>query len=84
MFKHYGLTGQTVKVEIKSGKSPAHPWGYAEQDMKIIMETPYFLTALVLPHRNPEGFGLSHLYVTTLHKHDIQIGEIILNGGIIK
>lgn len=77
MFKYYGLAGQTVKVKRKSGESPACPWGYAEQKMKVMMETPYFITALVLPHRNPRSSGLSHLYVTTLHKHDIQIGEII-------
>lgn len=81
MFSHYGLAGQTVRVKRRNGESDAYPWGYTIQKMRITMETPYFLVAEVLPHRHPLGFGLSFPYLTTLHKHDIQTGDFIINGG---
>lgn len=83
-FKNYGLEGQTIKVSRKAGESDAYPWGYAEQDMKVEKETPYFLLCTVLKHLNPHGFGPSKPYRTTLHKHDIQAGNFIINGGSIK
>ena len=83
-FKHYGLEGQTISVKRKAGESDAYPWGYAEQEMKVEKETPYFLSCTVLPHRNPHKFKTSRPYRTTLHKHDIQAGNIIINGGSIK
>lgn len=81
MFKHYSLAGQTIKVKTKRGESTERPWGYAEQKMCVDMETPYFLLLTVLPHMNPHGFGLSQPYQTTIHKHDIEVGEFIINGG---
>lgn len=84
MFKHYDLEGQTIRVKRKSGESDAYPWGYAEQMLRVDKETPYFLSCTVLPHKNPHGFGMSTPYRTTLHKHDIQIGEFIINGGAIR
>lgn len=83
MYRHYGLTGKTVKVKQKPSNNPAIFWEYGEQQMQVVLETPYFLSAIVLPHMNPQGFGLSHPYVVTLHKHDIKSGNIILNGGAI-
>ena len=26
MYKHYGLTGETVKVKLKNGDSDRYPW----------------------------------------------------------
>lgn len=69
MTKNYGLTGQTVTVKRKSGESA---------------EYPSFLVGTVLPHRHPEGFKESYPYTTTINKHDIQIGEMIVNGGAIR
>lgn len=84
MFKHYGLTGQTISVKAKHGESAECPWGYDEQKMRVNMETAYFLLLTVLPHRHPMGFGLSRPYRTTIHKHDIQVGDFIINGGAIR
>lgn len=80
----YGLSGQTITVKRKSGESDAYPWGYAEQKAKVIGEYPNYLVIEILPHRHPQGFGLSHPYRCTICKHDIQIGEMIINGGAIK
>ena len=38
MFKHYGLTGETVTLKPKHGESDAYPWGYAPQKAKITAE----------------------------------------------
>lgn len=85
MYKHYGLAGQTVKVRRKKlGETDAEPWAYGEQNMKIEAEYDCFLVATVLPHRNPEGTGISKPYPATLHKHDIQCGDILINGGAIR
>ncbi len=85
MFKHYNLTGQTVKVKRKTQKATdEEPWAYTEQKMKIVAEYPTFLRAVVLPHMNPKGFDVSHPYMTCLHKHDIECGDIIMNGGAIR
>lgn len=83
-FKHYGLEGQTIRVKRKSGESDAYPWGYAEQSLRVNKETPYFLSCTVLPHKHPHGFGMSTPYSTTISKHEIQTGEMIINGGAIK
>ena len=85
MFKHYGLAGQTVKVRKKRlGETKEDPWAYGEQNMKIEAEYPCFLQATVLPHMNPQGFAPSKPYQTCIHKHDIQSGEVLLNGGAIR
>ncbi|MCC8066426.1 MAG: hypothetical protein LIO94_04915 [Clostridiales bacterium] len=85
MYKHYGLTGQTVKVRRKKlGETDAEPWAYGEQDMKIEGEYEHFLTATVLPHKNPSGTGISKPYPVTIHKFDIQCGDILINGGEIR
>lgn len=87
MFRHYGLAGQVIKVKKKhpaSLESKTDPWAYAQQSMRVEMETPYFLSCTVLPHRHPLGLSMSTPYRVTLHKHDIQSGEIIINGGAIK
>ncbi len=85
MFKHYGLTGETVKVRRKRlGETKEEPWAYAEQNMKIEAEYPCFLVATVLPHKNPQGFALSKPYTVSIHKHDIQCGDVLLNGGAIR
>ncbi|MDD2979167.1 MAG: hypothetical protein PHN80_04270 [Hespellia sp.] len=84
MTKDYGLTGQTVTVKRKSGESAAYPWGYAEQQIAITAEYPNFLVGTLLPHRHPDGFKESYPYTTTINKHDIQIGEMIVNGGAIR
>ena len=82
--KEYGLTGQTVKVKLKAGTSDRYPWNGMEVPVKIVSEYPCFLLGLVLPHRNPKGWGMSAPYQITIHKHDIFIGEMIINGGAVK
>ncbi|MCC8073676.1 MAG: hypothetical protein LIO62_06075 [Clostridiales bacterium] len=85
MFKHYGLTGKTVKLRrVPIGDTPENPWAYAEQNVKVKAEYPNFLLVVILPHKNIQGYGLSFPYKTCIHKNDIQIGDVLLNGGAIK
>lgn len=87
MYKNYGLTGKTVKVrkqKLGSLDDKNEPWSYAEQKMRVEQETPYFLTCTVLPHKHPLGFGPSQPYRITVHKHDIESGEVLINGGGIR
>ncbi len=83
-FKHYGLTGKTVKVKLKKGHSEAYPWQGKAVPVLITGEYDNFLSGTVLPHYAPHGFGLSKPYPITIHKHDILIGEMIINGGAVK
>ena len=46
--------------------------------MRVIKEYPRFWLCEVLPHKNPEGFGISKVYPMTLCKHSISIREIII------
>lgn len=84
MMKHYGLTGETVKLGHKAGETTACPWGYTEQKVRITAEYPCLLVAVVLPHRHPHGFGLSKPYNICINKVDIMLGEMIINGGAIR
>lgn len=81
--RHYGLTGQTVKVKLKKGNSDAYPWEGMEVPVRITAEYPTYLCGTVLPHRNPKGLGSSREYPVTISKHDIFTGEMIVNGGAI-
>ena len=82
--KHYGLTGETVKVKQKSTVGSPLPWEGMEVTVVIIAEYPAFLIGEVLPHRHPGGFGISQPYRVTINKHDIFTGEMIINGGTIR
>lgn len=82
--KHYGLTGQTVRVRQKSWQGSPYPWGKMEVPVKITAEYPRFLCGTVMPHRNPFGLGESIPYPITINKHDVFIGEMIINGGKIR
>lgn len=84
MIKNYGLTGEAVNVKLKSGDSDRYPWQGQTVPVLITGEYPNFLTGVVLPHRAPHGFGLSYPYPITIDKHDIQIGEMIVNGGSLR
>ena len=84
MYEHYGLTGKTVKAKFKGGDSDAYPWQGMAVPVLITGEYDNFLVGEVLPHYAPHGFGLSHPYPITICKHDIEIGEMIINGGTIK
>lgn len=84
MYKHYGLIGETIKVKFKKGDSDAYPWQGMTVPVRIIGEYDAFLVGEVLPHLAPNGFGLSHPYTITIDKHDIQIGEMIINGGKVR
>lgn len=83
MWKEYGLTGQTVKARLKRGNSDAYPWEGLTVPVLITAEYPAFLVGTVLPHDHPGGFGKSKPYTITISKHDVAIGEMILNGGAI-
>lgn len=83
MNKCYGLVGKTIKVKFKKGDSDAYPWQGQAVPVLITGEYDNFLVGTVLPHHAPHGFGLSIPYPVTINKHDIQIGEMILNGGAI-
>lgn len=84
MFKHYGLTGETVTLKPKHGESDAYPWGYAPQKAKITAEYPFLLVAVIEPHYHPHGMGISRPYDVCIKKHDILIGEMLINGGAIR
>jgi hypothetical protein len=84
MFKFYGLTGETVKAKLRQGDSDSYPWQGIEVPVLITGEYENYLVGTVLPHHAPHGFGLSHPYPITISKHDIETGEMIINGGTIK
>ena len=84
MYKHYGLTGETVKVKFKRRDSDAYPWQCRTVPVLITGEFENFLVGEVLPHYAPNGFGLSVPYPITINKQDIMIGEMIINGGSVK
>ena len=82
--RHYGLTGKTVRVKARNEKTDRNSWYGMEAQVKITAEYPAFLCGLVMPHRNPYGMGVSRPYPITITKHDIYIGEMIINGGSIR
>lgn len=84
MYKHYGLTGETVNLRHKAGETASCPWGYTEQKVRIVSEHLYVLVALILPHFHPHGFGESLPYSICINKADIMLGEMIINGGAIR
>lgn len=84
MSKNYGLTGETVMVKLKRGSSDAYPWQGMAVPVLITGEYENFFVGEVLPHYSPNGFGLSHPYPITIDKHDVLIGEMIINGGSIR
>ena len=84
MNKNYGLTGKTVKAKFNGGDSDAYPWQGMAVPVLITGEYENFLVGEVLPHYAPHGCGLSHTYPITICKHDIEIGDMIINGGTIK
>ena len=79
--KHYGLTGQTVRVKENNTSGSALPWEGLEVEVTITAEYPTFLLGVVMPHWHPGGFGISHPYRVTINKHDIFTGRMIINGG---
>lgn len=81
-FKYYGLkSGTTLYAKRKPSLGMIYPWGGIEVPVRVEAEYPTFILATVLPHRSTKGFGISRPYRVTFHKHDIMIGDIILNGG---
>lgn len=84
MYKQYGLTGKTVKVKLKKGNSDTYSWQDTAVPVLIEREYDRFLVGLVLPHYAPKSLGLSRPYRITINKHDIQTGEMIINGGSIR
>ncbi len=85
MKNDYNLIGRTIKVRRKVQKeTDCEPWAYGEQKMRVIGEFPDYLRCLVLPHMNPKGYEISEPYTTCLDKHDIECGDIIINGGAIR
>ncbi|MCR5488364.1 MAG: hypothetical protein K6F35_12705 [Lachnospiraceae bacterium] len=83
MRKHYGITGQTVKAKSERSGADVYPWDGLTVPVKITAEYPAFLVGTVLPHFHPGGFGPSRPYTATISKHDVAVGEMILNGGAI-
>ena len=81
MYKNYGLTGQTIKVRHKSGHTDAYPWNGIAVPVLITAEYPNFLVGTVLPHHAPMGMGISQPYTVTLDKHDLKVGNLIIEGG---
>ena len=81
MNKCYGLVGKTIKVNFKKGYSAAYPWQGQAVPVLITGEYKNFLVGTVLSHHAPHGSGLSIPYPITIDKHDIQVGEMIINGG---
>lgn len=84
MQKHYGLIGEVVNMKFKHGDSATYPWQSKTVPVLITGEYENFLVGEVLPHIAPLGFGLSHPYPICVDKHDIAIGEMIINGGAIR
>ena len=83
-FKYYGLKpGTTLYAKRKSSLGIIYPWGDEEVPVRVEAEYPNFIVVTVLPHRSLKSFGMSEQYRTTFHKHDIMLGDIILNGGAI-
>ncbi|MCD8301310.1 MAG: hypothetical protein LUC41_09140 [Clostridiales bacterium] len=86
MYKDYGLADQVIKVKLREpAQSLEHPWGNMEVNMRVVSEQPTYLSVEVLLHTNRQGaFGPSWPYPDTLHKHEIELGNIIINGGAIR
>lgn len=78
------LTLKCGSLICGKGDSDAYPWQGLAVPVLITGEYENFLVGMVLPHIAPHGFGLSHPYPVTIDKHDIQIGEMIINGGSIR
>lgn len=84
MYKNYGLTGETVNVYFTDKDSDPYPWQGQTVPVRITGEYENYLVGEVLPHYAPNALGLSKPYPITICKHDIQIGEMIINGGTIR
>lgn len=84
MYRRYGLIGKTITLKRASGESAAYPWGRLEIPVRIDEEYATFLKGTVLSHKHPRGFGPSKEYPITIDKHDVLIGEMIINGGEIR
>lgn len=80
-FRTYGLTGQDIKIRSKGESSEYNPWGTNQVPVKITGEYPNFLTATVLPHKNPVTGRMSGSYPITIHKHDIILQEVVPEYG---
>ncbi|MCC8067007.1 MAG: hypothetical protein LIO94_07895 [Clostridiales bacterium] len=85
-YKHYGLTGQNIRIrmvhpsvaDLDAAIGCVNPWAYGEQVVKVIHESEYCLTVRFPEHYNPRGWGLSKPYNTSIHKHDLRTGEVIM------
>lgn len=95
MYKPYGLVGRTINVRTNKLMAPSmlldpsviDPWRWGEQKAYVEYESPYFITVTILLHKAPHSWGKSTPYRTTIHKHDISRGEVILkdlDGNVIK
>ena len=80
-FKHYGLTGQTIKVRAREDSQNYSLWGDKQVPVKITGEYPNFLCGTVLPHMDSRSGKESLPYPITIHKHDIILLEVIPEYG---
>ena len=55
-----------------------YPFGEQKVPVRITGDYPSFLTAVVLPHKNPEGFRPSVPYPITIDKHELRLGIMVI------
>ena len=70
------LTGQTVQMIQKGNGS--NPWKGCLVPVQITGEYPTYLTGTVLPHNNPDGWGVSSPYQITIDKHSLLTGDVVI------
>lgn len=79
IYKHYGLTGKTIRVRIRDGHYSHAPLGEIKDmtiPVKITAEYKKFLCGIVMPHYNPAGMGMSNPWPITLDKYAISVKDI--------
>ena len=72
------LVSTVNAVSVLNDNGGAHPWGRKsfKVPVKVIQETPFFYTCMVLPHyAHTAAMGKSKPYVTTIGKEDIKREE---------
>ena len=56
----------------------AYPFREIKVPIRITGDYPTFLTAVVLSHKNPEGFAPSLPYPITIDKHELRLGIMVI------
>ena len=68
-----------MKILIRTeDEHRAYPFREIKVPIRITGDYPAFLTAVALPHKNPEGFAPSLPYPITIDKHELRLGIMVI------